>query len=55
MPRSFQVDENELRRVAQIFCQSLDTIDHLIRDLECNADQLRSGWIGLGADSFFDL
>lgn len=55
MPKAFQVDENEMRRAAEVFCQSLETLDHLLRDLETNADQLRPGWIGLGSDTFFDL
>jgi WXG100 family type VII secretion target len=52
----FQADSEKLEQIAQLFYAQADAVRDMIQLLSAKADVLRGGaWIGLGADTFFDL
>jgi WXG100 family type VII secretion target len=52
----FQADSDQLREIAQIFQEQADCIEDILRDLVLKTDNLRGyGWVGLGADAYYDL
>jgi WXG100 family type VII secretion target len=51
----FQADSDTLQEVAQLFRQQADALGEALESFVAVAENMRGhGWIGLGADKFFD-
>lgn len=49
-----QVDHQQLTQVAKVFDTQAAHTEHLLRRLKARVDGLRSNWIGMGANAFYD-
>lgn len=54
MANIFQVDADNLHQVSNLFFESADEVTQTLQDLQSYADSLRDGWIGEGANAFFN-
>lgn len=53
-PPVIQVNYEQLEQIAQLFSRHTQQFEAYDRQLRQMTDQLKSGWIGMGADAFFD-